>query len=148
VTVDGLDCSEMNCSMPAIISGIPGHMIENVVLKNLNFVQEGGDQKRAAALIPAELVSNYPEADMFGETLPAKGFFARHVNGLQIEAMTLVTMRPDERPDFWFENVRNWNISGFASPIGTATTPTIYAVESSRGYSVDNPIASVGRPFK
>jgi hypothetical protein len=33
VTVDGLDYREMNCSMPAIISGIPGHMIENVVLR-------------------------------------------------------------------------------------------------------------------
>jgi hypothetical protein len=136
----------MNSSMPAIISGIPGHIIENVVLKNLNFVQEGGDQKRAA-LIPAELVSNYPEADMFGETLPAKGFFARHVNGLRIEAMTLATMRPDERPDFWFENVRNCNISGFASPIGRATKPTIYTVRS-HGYPADSPIALVGQPFK
>lgn len=147
VTIDGLDCGEMNCSLPAIISGIPGHMIENVVLKNLNFVQEGGDQKRASALIPAELVSSYPEADMFGETLPAKCFFVRHVNRLQIEAMNLATTRPDKRPDFWFENVKNWNISGFASPIGTATTPTIYTVES-HGYPVDSPIPLVGRPFK
>lgn len=137
VTVDGIDCREMNCSMPAIISGIPGHMIENVVLRNLTFVQHGGDLGREAALIPAELAGDYPEADMFGERLPARVSFARHVNGLQIEAMTFATVRPDERPDFWFENVRNWNVSGFISPTGTAT-PTIYTVESHR-HPADNP---------
>ena len=131
VTVDGLDCREMSCSMPAIISGIPGHMIENVVLKNLNFVQQGGDPRREAALVPPELISDYPEADMFGETLPARVFFARHVNGLRIEAMTFATVRPDERPDFWFDNVRNWNISDFVSPTGMAA-PTIYAVQPHR----------------
>jgi polygalacturonase len=137
VTVDGLDCREMNCSMPAIISGIPGHMIENVVLRNLTFVQQGGDPRREAALMPAELVSDYPEADMFGETLPAKVSFARHVDGLQIEAITFATIRPDERPDFWLDNVRNWNITGFVSPTGMAT-PTIYMVESHR-HLADNP---------
>jgi polygalacturonase len=137
VTVDGLDCREISCSMPAILSGIPGHMIENIVLRNLNFVQQGGDPRREAALTPAELVSDYPEADMFGEALPAKVSFARHVNGLQIETVTFATVRPDERPDFWFDNVRNWNISGFDSPTGIAT-PTIYTVESYK-HPADNP---------
>ncbi len=131
VMVDGLDCREANCDMPAIISGIPSHMIEGVVLKNLNFVQQGGRRRRAPASKPPELVNNYPEADMFGDRLPAKVLFARHVDKLQIEAMTFATIRPDERPDFWFENVRNWTMSGFASPIGIAT-PTVYTVESRR----------------
>jgi hypothetical protein len=127
VTVDGLDCREVNGNMPAIISGIPGHMIQDVVLKNLNFVHQGGGTTRAAAFIPPELETDYPQADMFGE-LPAKVFFVRHVNRLQIEAVTFATIRPDERFDFWFQNVKNWNISDFASPIGMAT-PTIHTVE-------------------
>jgi Right handed beta helix region/Pectate lyase superfamily protein len=145
VTVDGLDCGEMTCSMPAIISGIPGHMIENVVLKNLTFVQQGGE-RREAALIPAELANDYPEADMFGASLPAKVFFARHVNGLQIEAMTFATAKPDERPDFWFDNVSNWNINGFVSPSGMAT-PTVYTA-AAQNYAADNPGALLGRTFK
>jgi polygalacturonase len=134
VTIDGLDCREANCDMPAIISGIPGRMIQDVVLKNLNFVQQGAVPRRTPAGNPPELVNNYPEADMFGSRLPASILFARHVNKLRIEAMTFATIRPDERPDFWFENVRNWNISGFASPTGMAT-PTVYTVESHRAES-------------
>lgn len=129
VIVDGLDCRAANCDVPAIISGIPGHMIEGVVLKNVNFVQQGGDARRAPAFTPPELVSNYPEAGMFGKKLPARAVFARHLNNLRIEAMTFATMRPDERPDFWFDNVRTWNIGGFASPTGMAI-PTVYTVES------------------
>ncbi len=146
VVVDGIDCREVNCHMPAIISGIPGHMIENVTLRNLNFVQQGGNSRRTAALIPAELVSDYPEATMFGEILPAKGLFARHVNGLKIEAMTLATIKPDERPDFWFGNVRRWNISDFASPIGVAG-PTVYTADSSTD-PAHNPGALAGELSK
>jgi polygalacturonase len=131
VTVDGLDCREAKCSVPAIVSGIPGHMIENVSLKNVHFLQEGGDRRRGAGILPPELVKAYPEVGMFGRRLPTKALFARHVNGLRIEAMTFATVQPDERPDFWFENVIDWNISGFASPVGM-TTPTVYTAEDTQ----------------
>lgn len=131
MTVDGLDCRAANCSVPAIISGIPDHMIRDVVLKNVNFVQQGGDSIRKIGVMPPELARAYPEATMFGHKLPTRVLFARHVNGLKIEGMTFATIRPDERPDFWFENVVNWNISGFGSPSGTAT-PTIYTAEAPR----------------
>src|SRR4030095_8250172 len=68
----------------SIISGIPGHSIEDVRLSNVRIYYKGGGTKEQAALIPPENEQAYPEPVMFGE-MPAYGFFVRHVNGLEMD---------------------------------------------------------------
>jgi polygalacturonase len=90
--------------LPSIISGVPGYMVEDIKIDNVYFHQLGGGTSEMAALQPAENDATYPEPKMFG-TLPASGFFARHVKNLEFGNVEIVTEKPDSRPAFWLENV-------------------------------------------
>ena len=89
----------------SIISGIPGFMIEDVLLSNIRVYAKGGGTKEQAALEPPERESLYPEPTMFGD-LPAYGFFIRHVNGLQMRDVEVSYLSPDLRPAFWLNDVK------------------------------------------
>ena len=67
----------------SIISGIPGHNIEDVKLSNIRIFYQGGGTLAQAALSPPEKEVNYPEPSMFGE-IPAYGFFIRHVKDIEL----------------------------------------------------------------
>lgn len=49
----------------SIISGIPGHDIEDVKLHNIRIYYKGGGTKEQAALEPPEKEKDYPEPVMF-----------------------------------------------------------------------------------
>jgi len=84
------------------ITGLPGHPVEDVVLKNVTLTMTGGGDARAGE--PPEAEADYPQASMFGP-LPAFGLFARHVRGLALKNVRLRTSRPDARPPMVFEDV-------------------------------------------
>jgi len=88
----------------SIISGIPGHSIEDVRLSNVRIYYRGGGTKEQAALDPPEKEDTYPEPTMFGE-LPAYGFFIRHVKGLEMRDVEVSYLREDARPPFWLNDV-------------------------------------------
>ena len=68
----------------SIISGIPGHNIEDVKLSNIRIIYKGGGTLAQAAVSPPEKESNYPEPSMFGD-IPAYGFFIRHADGRRVK---------------------------------------------------------------
>ena len=88
----------------SIISGIPGHQIEDLRLNNIRVYSKGGGTKEQAALDPPEKEDTYPEPTMFGE-LPAYGFFIRHVKGLQLRDVETSYLKEDLRPVFWLNDV-------------------------------------------
>jgi len=90
----------------SIISGIPGHDIEDVRLNNIRIYAAGGGTSEQAAITPPEAEKAYPEPRMFG-VIPAYGFFVRHVNGIQFNDVQVSYLKPDFRPAFQLENVRD-----------------------------------------
>ncbi len=81
------------------ITGIPDHPVESVTLKNLRFVQQGGQEQNATAFdVPEMPRGYYPEAFMFRRRLPAWGLYARHVSDLVIDGFDLSVAEPDGRP--------------------------------------------------
>jgi hypothetical protein len=88
----------------SIISGIPGHDIEDVKLSNIRIFYQGGGTKEQAALIPPEEEKGYPEPRMFGN-IPAYGFFLRHVRGIQFDNVQVSVMKEDLRPAFVMDSV-------------------------------------------
>ena len=88
----------------AILSGIPGHPIEDVTLSNIQIWVRGGGTKAQAAIKPPEQEASYPEPSMFGAT-PAYGFFLRHVKGITLENISLHTLTEDQRPAFVLDDV-------------------------------------------
>src|SRR6266480_250212 len=83
----------------SLISGIPGHDIEDLRLSNIRVYYQGGGTKEQAALEPPEKESDYPEPTMFGE-IPAYGFFIRHVRGLEMSDVAVTYLKDDARPAF------------------------------------------------
>jgi len=89
----------------SIISGIPGHSVEDVRLSNIRIYYQGGGTKEQAALDPPEQDDAYPEPTMFGE-LPAYGFFIRHVKDLEVNDVEVSYMKEDMRPPFILNDVQ------------------------------------------
>jgi len=105
--ITGTGLSTNGCA----IAGLPGHPIENIALENINLTFDGGgDIAHTVRKIP-ERPDAYPESTMFG-TLPAYGFYCRHVKGLRFTNVKLRTETPDARPAVVLEDVQDDIISG------------------------------------
>jgi polygalacturonase len=105
VNLSNIVVSDADPHYASIISGIPGHDIEDVRLSNIRIVYRGGGTKADAAIDPPERESSYPEPSMFG-AIPAYGFFARHVKGLIVRDVEVSFMREDLRPAFVLHEVK------------------------------------------
>src|SRR5205085_2248369 len=88
----------------SIVSGIPGHPIEDVQISNIRFVQQGGGGATEAALEPEEKENAYPEPNMFG-TMPASAFFIRHARNIEMHHATLSFEKEEARPAFVLNDV-------------------------------------------
>jgi polygalacturonase len=122
IAIDGLT-SRGPDTMPAIVSGIPGHRIAAIALRDVALVHEGGGSTRLAGLVPPEAEPAYPEIDMFG-ALPAQGLFARHVRGLELSRVAFASLRPDPRPIVWLNDVTGTRFSKLRLP-EAAPTPAV-----------------------
>jgi len=90
----------------SIISGVPGHDIEDVKLNNIRIFYAGGGTKEQAALVPKEEEKTYPEPKMFGD-MPAYGFFIRHVKGIELNDVQVSYLKEDLRPAFHLRDVKD-----------------------------------------
>ncbi len=90
----------------SIISGVPGHPIEDVQLNNVRIDYQGGGKAEQAQIKVPENEGRYPEPSMFGP-IPAYGFFLRHVKGLEMNHVQLRFEIEDRRPAFILEDVAN-----------------------------------------
>ena len=111
----------------SIISGIPGHDIEDVSLTGIRLLYRGGLTLDQVAKQPADLVNafffrasggvpprepyetperekEYPEPSMFG-ILPAYGFFIRHAKNIELNDVEVSNMKEDGRPAFVLDHV-------------------------------------------
>jgi polygalacturonase len=111
----------------SIISGIPGHPVEDVKLTNIRIWYRGGLNLDQVAKQPPDLVNTfffrasggvpprepyetperekeYPEPSMFG-MLPAYGFFIRHAASIELTNVDVRFLREDRRPAFVLDEV-------------------------------------------
>lgn len=102
------------------ITGIPGHYVENITLRDFVFYYTGGANLEDAVRTVPENEKSYPENRMFGPTLPAYGLYVRHARNLTIENFQCYTLQPDARPAFVFDDIQNLSLNNFqaSSPSG------------------------------
>ena len=100
---------------PSSITGIPEQPVENVVLENIEITYPGRGNPAFANMplsrleeVP-EQENRYPEFSMFGE-LPAWGFYVRHVDGLKMKNIKVRIRKPDYRPAFVFDDVKELSL--------------------------------------
>jgi hypothetical protein len=87
---------------PCVVSGLPGHPIKNLMLKNIIYRTPGGGSP-AVADVPLDKLSTipehataYPEYSMHGE-LPAFGWFIRHAAGVTLDHDEIDCRKNDSR---------------------------------------------------
>jgi polygalacturonase len=80
IIINNVVCSNSVAALGSIISGIPGHHIEDVKISNVQIQHQGGGTKQDAAYQPIEAEDIYPEPDMFTAT-PRPGRNGRGPNG-------------------------------------------------------------------
>jgi polygalacturonase len=107
VVISNLTC--LNAAEPkicSILSGIPGHPIEDVKLSDITILHQGGGTRDDATLELPEKEKEYPEPTMFGTT-PAHGFFIRHVRGIELSGIKIDHVNSDARPAFALRDVHD-----------------------------------------
>jgi polygalacturonase len=116
VLISNVVCSNAGSSICSIITGIPGHKIEDVRLSNIVIEHHGGGTREQAKLHIEEKESAYPDPDMFGP-MPAHGFFIRHARGVEMEGVKIIAANRDERPAFVLEDVEDAGFTRIQLPI-------------------------------
>ncbi len=119
--------SQIGCS----ITGLPGHPIENVVLANLRLGFDGGGTRQQTTRQVPEQEKNYPESTMFG-TLPAYGFYCRHVRGLKFSNLQLRTDKPDLRHAMMFDDAEDVEISALDAQFSPGAAAMLRMVQVRR----------------
>lgn len=95
--------------MTSNMCGLPESPLENVTLKNVRLLVDGGVQS-VKREVPEQPVCDYPEVFVYGRILPAKGVYFRHINGLTLENVTAESYREDVRETVVFDDVTNLSI--------------------------------------
>jgi hypothetical protein len=108
---------------------LPGHAIENVTLSNIQLGLEGGGTKEDALRQVPEKPTSYPESTMFG-TLPAYGFFCRHVKGIKFHNLRLETSVLDYRHAIVFDDVNDAVIDSLDAPFSAGAEGIIRCTDS------------------
>jgi hypothetical protein len=90
-----------------MITGIPGHPVENVTLENVVISYPGGGTPEDATREVPEDIARYPEQYFFG-VLPSWGAYIRHARNITFKNVELRTSAPDQRERIVLEDVEGF----------------------------------------
>lgn len=96
VSIDNIDCVTVDPRLCSTITGVPGAMVEDVTVRGMRWIYQGGLTAEFADRAVPEKIEEYPDPDMFG-TLPAWGLYARHVRGLVLDDIEMTALNTDGR---------------------------------------------------
>jgi len=108
----------------AIISGLPGHEIEDLQLSNIRIFYKGGGPKDSINRIVPEYEKDYPEPYRW-RIMPSYGFFIRHVKGLKLHNVEVSFMKDDPRPAFILDDVKGADLFKVNAQKGEGDESTI-----------------------
>lgn len=108
-TTPGITDKEKAKAGPIMITGIPGHYVEDVILENIEISYPGHGTTDDAKGEVAEDIARYPEQYFFG-VLPSWGAYIRHAKNVNFKNVTMVTRSEDSRPE-----VVTYDVEGFVA---------------------------------
>jgi len=124
------------------ITAIPGSYIENVKLSHLMFdIYSEGTKEEAAAAV-AEKDNSYPSPHSFGTSLPAYGFYIRHVKNITFNDVQFNMMHTDLRYPLVFEDTHYGTLNDVQIKASKGETrdilPVDLKVSGSTSLSIDH----------
>lgn len=105
ISISNIIVYNADAHFSSIISGIPGHVIEDVQLNNIRIWYRQMDS--SFVKIPNEVPENektYPEPAKMG-IMPAYGFFIRHVKGMNMNSVEVNYLGKEVRPAIMMDDV-------------------------------------------
>ncbi len=106
VTISNVSCHGADPRLCSIISGIPGHLIEDVRLNDILIEHRGDPVTADAHRQPPERQRGYPGPGRTGP-MPAHGFFIRHARGVSMSNIEVRARGNDARATFVLNDVEN-----------------------------------------
>jgi len=95
-----------------MLTGIPGHPIENMTLENIDLSFSGhGDLDVTDRIVPED-EARYPEQSFFGP-LNAYGLFIRHAKNLKLNNVKFTLRGHDSRPAIYLEDLQGGEFNNF-----------------------------------
>jgi len=131
ILISNLNCFNAPQKVSSILSGIPGHCIEDVKLSNIYIETVGGADAAAAQVQPPEFENKYPEPGMFGAA-PASGFFLRHVRNVEMSHVEIANTTVDARPAFHLIDVERADFFAVTAPRTVAGAIALHGVKDLR----------------
>jgi polygalacturonase len=108
------------------ITGIPGFAVEDVKIADVYVQHVGGGTADQATIDVPEKERSYPEPGMLG-TLPAHGFYFRHVNRLEMSHVEVQPTVADARPTIYLDDVHRADFYAITAP----STPAAFSINKS-----------------
>lgn len=100
ILINGVQ-GKSNYKQGSLITGIKGHPIEDVVIKNMTITMEGDGTQEMANAIVVEDEAGYPDAHQFSrEGLPSYGFYIRHAKNILFDNVKTTPVKSDKRLEF------------------------------------------------
>ncbi|MBI2516309.1 MAG: glycoside hydrolase family 28 protein [Opitutae bacterium] len=105
VSINHVVASNVDARFGAIIAGSPGRPIEELRFSDIQIHCKGGGDPAWVGIEPPENLKEYPEPNRHGP-MPVYGFFVRHARGVEFSGIRLTYARPDSRPAFALDDVK------------------------------------------
>lgn len=132
VIISNVTVSDAESRFASIITGLPGHPVEDVTLSGIRIVHRGGGTREDAARRPAEHAEAYPEPSMFG-TIPAHGLFIRHARNIVVREFDVAAAQPEARPGVVLDDVEAVRFDGLRA---SGSTGGRFLLRDATGFSV------------
>lgn len=98
----------------SLVSGIPGHPLEGITLRNVRITTVGGGRLADLKTPTDEFIKGTGGGPGLFGMLPACGILFHHVQGLVLDRVVVDSRTPDERPGLAFSQVQGLSLDGKA----------------------------------
>jgi polygalacturonase len=126
VLISNINCFNSAGKYGSNITGIPGYTVKDIKIADVYVQHVGGGTAEQAKIDVPEKENAYPEPGMLG-TLPAHGFYFRHVDRLEMSHVEVQPAMPDARPAIYTEDVHRADFFAITAP----NTPAAFSFNKS-----------------
>jgi len=126
VLISNINCFNSAAKYGSNITGIPGFSVKDIKIADVYVQHVGGGTEADAKIVVPEKENAYPEPGMLG-TLPAHGFYFRHVDRLEMSHVEVQPAAEDTRPAIFTDDVHRADFFAITAP----NTPAAFSFNKS-----------------
>lgn len=136
VSISDVTVYNADSHFSSIVSGIPGHDIEDIRFNNIDIWYRPLDSARTQIqkIVP-EYIKTYPEPAKFG-VMPSYGFFIRHAKGIEMNNINIHYTGDESRPAIILDDVKGIEFNNVEAQ--KAENSPVLKTRKSKGIKIKN----------